>query len=164
MRPVALYANPELAKDGIAQLQGPIRAVDGQDVEAKGAAFALLPGCHVVTVKPKIGEGSQEGSWSADLGLVVYAFRMEAGRLYSIEPVARFGSAGHGTVTLMAYERDPDGRVVRAIAPAEHDRDIEACVAWQEQGRPGARDLLFPSGSDATTRAPTATLSSSFPK
>lgn len=162
VRPVALYPDPQHPRpaETVALLQGPIRAVDGLDVEARGTAFQVLPGCHVVVLKPKIGAGSELGAWSADLGLVTYAFRMTPGRAYSIEPEASFGSAGHGTVKLFAYERNPDGSVAGTFAPVRGQAEVEACQAWATaQGfRP------FPLGSEPADATPRANAMSSFAK
>jgi hypothetical protein len=158
-RPVPLYPHPEQSPPAemLAQLQGPIRAVDGFDVESRGTTFDLLPGCHVVVLKPKIGAGSELGAWSADLGFVAYAFRMLPGRLYSIEPETSFGSAGHGSVRINAYERNADGSVSGTAVPIRDQAEVEACHAWAESA--GYRPL--PVGSKPAG-APKVPMNSSF--
>jgi hypothetical protein len=161
-RPVPLYPNPERARlsEELAQVEGPIRAVDGVDVELKGTTFQLLPGCHVVMLSPKIGAGDGNGAWSADIGLVVYAFRMKPGRFYSIEPDARFGSAGHGTLKLVAYERKADGTSAGMVGVVRRPSDISACQAWaEEQGWEPASVV-----SDPSDQPPRVNTSSSHPK
>ena len=76
IRAYPLYANPEQPRQPqtLARLEGPIATVDGREVASKGTAFELLPGCHVVTLQRKIGQGSDNAAWSADLGPIVYAF------------------------------------------------------------------------------------------
>jgi len=158
-RPVPLYPNPEQPRpaETLSQLQGPIRVVDGADVESRGTTFQVLPGCHVVVLKPKIGAGSELGAWSADLGFVAYAFRMLPGRLYSIEPETSFGSAGHGTVRINAYERSADGSVASTVMPIRGDGDVEVCQAWAESAgyRPSPWNRK-PAG------APTVNMNASF--
>lgn len=124
----------------------------------------LLPGCHVVVVKPKIGAGDGQGAWSADLGRVVYAFSMRAGKLYSIEAVPVFQSAGHGTVTLRAYERNGDGSAVRSVGAVAQEREIAACLAGQDAAGGAAVDGEFPDRSASRGEDPTASLSLSVPK
>lgn len=163
-RAVALYPNPEQARspESVARLEGPIRAIDGVDVEMKGTSFELLPGCHVVTMTPTIGDGNVSGAWSADFGRVVYAFRMKPGKTYSIDPEPRFGSAGHGSVRLRSSERNADGTIVTALRPATSDEDLRACEVWAEaQGLAGAKLRPSPDGPQET---PSATTGASFPE
>jgi hypothetical protein len=163
-RAVALYPNPEQARapESVARLEGPIRSIDGVDVEMKGTTFELLPGCHVVTMTPTIGDGNVSGAWSADFGRVVYAFRMKPGKTYSIDPEPRFGSAGHGSVRLRSYERNADGTISGALSPAASDEDIDACEVWGEkQGFAGSAVCPAPGGVQG---APSASAGASFPE
>lgn len=163
-RAVALYPEPERgrAPEAVARLEGPIRAVDGVRVETKGTTFELLPGCHVVTMTPRVGGGNVSGSWSADFGLVVYAFRMVPGRTYSIEAEPRFGSAGHGNVKLNAYERNADGTIAGTVWPASGDDDIRACEGWAEAQ--GFGPAAVPAFAGEAARPPTAPATVSFPR
>ena len=134
VRAFPLYPGAEhpRAPERLARLEGPIQLVDALDVEAYGTVFDVLPGCHVVTLRRTIGDLSQNGgAWWSDLGWRSYAFRMKAGRLYSIEYATSFGSAGHGTLTLTAYERDARGQVLSTVGLVRTQVDIEACRAWQ---------------------------------
>jgi hypothetical protein len=163
-RPVALYPNPDQARppQTLARLEGPIRAVDGVDVESRGTTFELLPGCHVVTMTPTIGDGNVSGAWSADFGRVLYAFRMKPGKLYSIDPEARFGSAGHGSVRIRSYERNADGTLVAGLRPVASAEDIQACEVWAEaQGWAGSQVRRTPGD---TAETPSASSGASFPE
>lgn len=163
-RPVALYPSPDQARppETVSRLEGPVRAVDGVDVEARGTTFELLPGCHVVTMTPTIGDGNVSGAWSADFGRVLFAFRMKPGRLYSIDPEPRFGSAGHGSVRLRSYERNADGTIVAQLRPVVSSEDIQACRAWAEgEGWSGSEVSRAPGDIDAT---PSASSGASFPE
>jgi hypothetical protein len=132
VRAVPLYPNYEqqLAPDKLATLQGPIGTVDGQNVEAMGASFELLPGCHLVTLRSKIGEGNERGTWSADLHPMLFAFRMKPGYLYAFEYHADFGSAGHGQLFIVARELDAGGATVALVLPSRDGRDIDECRSW----------------------------------
>jgi hypothetical protein len=129
VRPVALYPNPEQprAAESLAHLQGPVAKVDGVDVEAHGTVFDLLPGCHVVTLRRKVGEGNVSGAWMADLGTIIYAFHMRPAFLYSIDVRVRFRGASHGSMTIVAEERDASGALVSRIKPTRRPQDIEEC-------------------------------------
>ena len=118
----------------MALLNGPIDSVDGTDVSRLGNSFALLPGCHVVGLPTRIGEGSVSGAWSVDLGRRFYAFRMQAGRSYIVEIHLQPGtdSVGTGTVggvEITAVEKDAHGKTLRTIPPARGEADIAACQA-----------------------------------
>ena len=142
-RAFAFYPNPEHPRDRttLAQLQGQIATIDGVDVEPYGTVFDLLPGCHVVSLRRKVGEGDQSGAWMADLGPRFYAFRMQSGYLYTIDISVRFGSASHGTLTITAAERDAAGRVVRKVPLVRGARDVEACRAWEGAAPPAPPEL-----------------------
>ncbi len=167
IRAYPLYANPEQPRQPqtLARLEGPIATVDGRDVASKGTVFELLPGCHVVTLRHKIGEGVDDGAWSADLSTIVYAFRMRRGHRYSIDTSVRFGpgsqlapgdesqvhvnveilgAAGstHGQLTIAAREREPTGAVVSVLPPSRGGKDIEACKSWVAEE--GATNIAEP--------------------
>jgi hypothetical protein len=132
VRAVPLYPNhgQRLGHDKLAMLQGPIGTVDGQDVEAMGASFELLPGCHLVTLRSKIGEGNERGAWTADLHPMLFAFKMKPGYLYAFEYRAEFGSAGHGQLFMTARELDASGATVSLLLPSRDGRDIDECRSW----------------------------------
>jgi hypothetical protein len=66
----------------IATLVGPINTVDEVNVRDKGRIFQLLPGCHIVTLERNVGQGSEDGAWTANLPRITYAFEMKPGHLY----------------------------------------------------------------------------------
>ena len=173
VRAYPLYPNPEQPRESqtLARLEGPIATVDGQDVSSKGGgmAFEILPGCHVVTLKRKMGEGSGNGAWAADLRPIAYAFRMRQGHRYSIETSVQFGAdsqvgavdesqvranvdifgatggATHGQLTIIARERDWNGTLVRVVSPSRGGKDIEACKRWvAEEGAAGEIETRGP--------------------
>ena len=130
--PRPLYPGESRPAEEVARLTGPVATVDGMEVSRLGPAFALLPGCHVVVLKRKVGEGGVSGAWSADLGRVAYAFRMKAGNSYEIDIHTQPGSGGVGTanvgdVKVKAVERDARGKALGAIAPVRNEAEIEAC-------------------------------------
>jgi hypothetical protein len=142
IRSVPLYPDPQErhSADEVSQLAGPIATVDGVDVESKGTAFELLPGCHVVTLRKRLSEGNMSGAWVADLGVITYAFRMKPGRLYSVDVATQLGSASRGTLTITAQERDQAGKVLALFESIRNNKDIEACRAWDEQMAEGPVD------------------------
>jgi len=149
-RAFAFYPNPEYPRDRatLAQLQGQIATIDGVDVEPYGTVFEVLPGCHVVSLRRKVGEGNLSGAWTADLGPRFYAFRMQSGYLYTIDISVRFRSASHGTMTIRAEERDATGRVIQDVPLVRRHRDIEACRAWEGTALPSTPELSDqPSGA-----------------
>ncbi len=133
-----LYPGPARGDAEVARLAGPIAKVDGLDVSELGGVFALLPGCHVVEVRQKIGEGGVSGAWSTELRQTTYAFRMKAGSSYEIdvhlEPGNNsVGNANVGRAWVEAIERDARGQVVASILPARRPADLEACQRWEEE-------------------------------
>ncbi len=132
-RAFALYPEPDRprARAAVAQLQGPVGTVDGIDVERFGTVFDLLPGCHVVGLRDKVGQSDVSGAWIGDVGPRAYAFRMRAGHLYVIDVSVRFRGAPHGTMTITAAERDGDGRVVQEVPPIAYQDEVDACRAWE---------------------------------
>jgi hypothetical protein len=134
-----LYPGPSRPAGEVARLSGPIAKVDGVDVSRLGGSFDLLPGCHVVELKRKVGEGSVGGAWSADLGHVTYALRMRAGQSYEINirlqagNSASVGNATVGAASVEAVERDASGKTVANLLPARQATDIDACQRWDEE-------------------------------
>lgn len=141
--PRPLYDGPARSAQEVAVLSGPVARVDGVDVSSRAPSFALLPGCHVVTLQSQIGEGGVSGAWSADIRNPVYAFRMRAGSSYSIDVHLlpgnhSVGTANVGSVKVVAIEQDSRGKKIASIEPARTQADIEACHAWaaREYGQP----------------------------
>jgi hypothetical protein len=133
--PRPLYDGPTRTAQEVAVLSGPVAKVDGVDVSEQGAVFTLLPGCHVVTLQSRIGEGGVSGAWSADVRKQVYAFRMKAGNSYVIEVRLlpgnhSVGTANVGSVKILAIEQDSGGKKLASLAPARGRADVEACQAW----------------------------------
>jgi len=143
-RAFPLYPNPERPRPPgtLAELQGPVGTVDGVDVEPYGTTFALLPGCHVVTLRRRIGQGDASGgAWAAELGTMTYALRMRPGYRYSIDFDVRFRSAPHGTMTITANEWDASDRLVAQFPRVRGDADIEACEEWAGWAPPSLPEL-----------------------
>ena len=135
--PYSLYQGPKRPAAEVARLDGPVAEVDGVDVSRLGTTFALLPGCHVVVLQSKVGEGGVGGAWSADLGTVVYVFRMQAEHSYDITLHTRPGAGGVGNanvggVEVKAFERDARGKVLATLKPVHQESEIEACLESSE--------------------------------
>jgi hypothetical protein len=132
--PYPLYPPPARTTDQVAVLSGPVATVDGVEVPSQ-PSFALLPGCHVVVLQSKVGQGSADGAWSVDLKRTVYAFQMKAGNSYVIEVHLQPGgsaSVGNGTVggvKIAAMERDVSGHAIGRLSPTHDRAEIEACQA-----------------------------------
>jgi hypothetical protein len=143
-----LYEGDARPAAEVAKLSGPIAKVDGVDVSHAGSLFALLPGCHIVELPTRIGEGTASGAWSVKLGHVSYAFAMKAGRLYVIDTEllpgnsASVGNAAVGGVKVTATERDADGKVIAKLSRIHSKSDIESC---------GAADASLPSATPQPT-------------
>ena len=150
-RAFPLYPNPDKPRPtaSLAHLQGPIGWVDAIDVEPYGTVFDVLPGCHVVTLRRKVGASDVSGAWVADLGTMTYVFWMKPGHLYSVDVSVRFRGASHGTMTITAEDRDSAGTTATVVPQARGMREIEACQDWQ-----AAATLPSPEGA-APTPTPT---------
>jgi hypothetical protein len=129
-----LYEGDPRPSAEVARLSGPIAKVDGVDVSDKGALFALLPGCHIVELRKKIGEGSGNGAWTEEIGRVVYAIPMKAGHVYVIDAelkaggsTSSVGNSGIGDVKLRAVEQDAEGNVVAKLSKARTKADTQKC-------------------------------------
>ena len=132
-----LYPGPARPMAEVARLSGPVATVDGVAVPDKVSLFALLPGCHVVELQPKVGEGSVSGAWSAEIRHRVYALKMQAGSSYEIDVRLLRGntSLGSGTVggvKIEAIERDAHGAIVGTLAPVRNQAEAAACRASAE--------------------------------
>ncbi len=163
-----LYPGPVRPAEEVATLSGPIKSVDGLDVSDQGTVFALEPGCHVVVLESKIGEGGVSGAWSVDIPKHIYAFRMMAGHSYVVRVRVLPGNQGVGTanvggVEVTAVEQDSRGKTLATVPRVRKEADVEACQAWGAS-LPGQRqvppdepedgDKPKPS-PDAGTRQPT---------
>jgi hypothetical protein len=140
-QPYPLYGEPMQPSDRIATLMGPIGVVDGKNVAKRGSLFALLPGCHVVSLRKEMGEGGLGGAWSIELPEHTYVFHMQAGHTYEIQ-VLRQSSVGAGSavstvgnatpaggVKIEAVDRDAQGKLLGVVAPARSQADTQACAA-----------------------------------
>jgi hypothetical protein len=118
--------------DEVATLYGPIGSVDGRDVSGQGNAFELLPGCHVVTLRSKVGgtNSGTTGAWTATLG-GTFAFRMQAAHTYAIDLRAIGDDTMSGEVRIDAWDSDAGGAKT-AVPPARSGADIDACRAWSQ--------------------------------
>lgn len=131
--PRRLYAGPALPPVETALLSGYVAKVDDVDVSHLGGPFTLLPGCHVVTSRDKVGDDSPSGAWSVVMAPSTFAFRMQAGRAYEIL-VQRQGSGSEtANLKMRAVERDASGKKLGDVAPSHGKADLEACRAWENQ-------------------------------
>jgi hypothetical protein len=117
---------PPLGPRQIAQLRGYVRLVDGRDVSGHGAAFELLPGCHLVGTPSLWSRGGDKGATVMNTGELTFALPMRAGYRYLVEAgigqAYRSGAVGHGGV--VAYELDAGGNTTRTFAPAAGPQDL----------------------------------------
>jgi hypothetical protein len=166
-----LYEGEPRSSAEVARLSGPVVKVDGVDVSRLGSLFALLPGCHIVELKSKIGAGTAGGAGSEEIGHVVYAFQMKAGHLYAIDAETRpggadsVGNASVGGVKLRAVEQDASGKVVAKLSRVRSNADIERCRAADANLRATAEDqeATQTDASIAPTTAPAAMSRPSLP-
>ena len=133
---------------------GHIGWVDAIDVEPYGTVFDVLPGCHVVTLRRKVGASDVSGAWVAELGTMTYVFWMKPGHLYSIDVSVRFRSASHGSMTITAAERDSSGAVLNVVPQARAMREIEACRDWQAAATLPAPDRPAPTPTPTVPMPP----------
>jgi hypothetical protein len=138
-RGVPIYPGGESPRprNEVALLYGPIRFVDDARVTAKGDAFELMPGCHVVQIGGQAGsfDPLQQGGWITTLPPLTFAFRTAAGGTYAInvnvDPALGMGPNGTGHV--VAREQDAHGNIT--VVPAARDRTaIDACRRWHLDG------------------------------
>jgi hypothetical protein len=157
-----LYAGPPRPTAEVAGLSGPVATVDGVDVSSVGSSFTLLPGCHVVGLRRRIGEGNVNGAWSTELRYAIYAFRMTAGSSYEIDVHLQPGNAGVGNANVggaqvEAVERNPAGKVIGVIAPVHKPAEVEACRDWEaNQAKPAAPEAAVSADAGAPPVAPKA--------
>lgn len=154
-----LYEGEPRPPAEVAKLAGPIAKVDGVDVSELGPIFALLPGCHIVQLRSKIGEGTATGAWSEEIGRVIYAFPMRAGYLYVVDAelqaggsASSVGNAGIGGVKLRAVEEDADGKVVAKFSKVRSKADVEKCREADASLRPKPEEAR--AQADASIAAP----------
>ena len=157
-----LYEGAPRPSTEVARLSGPIAKVDGVDVSELGGIFALLPGCHIVQLRARIGEGTGTGAWTEEIGRVVYAIAMRAGRVYVIDvelkaggSASSVGNAGIGGIKLRAVEQDAEGKVVAKLSKARTKADIEKCREADASLR--AEPDEVESSADASIAPPGAT-------
>jgi len=142
-RGVPLYpgGGPPRSRNEVALLYGPIQLVDGARVTAKGDAFELMPGCHVVQIGGTAGnfDPLQQGGWITTLPPLTFAFRMAAGGTYaiSVNIDAGLGLGPNGTGHVVAREQDARGHIT--VVPAVRDRAaVDGCRQWDLDGRAAA--------------------------
>jgi hypothetical protein len=140
-QPYPLYGEPVQPSERIATLSGPIGVVDGKNVAKRGSLFALLPGCHVVSLRKEMSEGGLGGAWSIELPEHTYVFHMQAGHTYEIQAL-RQSSVGAGSavstvgnatsaggVKIEAVDRDAHGKILGLVAPVRSQAEMQACAA-----------------------------------
>jgi hypothetical protein len=138
VRSYPLYPNPKVRREPakIARLTGIVATVDGVDVARNGDTFDLAPGCHVVTLVRRIGQGGEHEPWSVDVPRWVYVFKMTGGHVYAIEHHIQLASNQNGTVTVSAFELDGSGAIIEPVAPSRGAQDIEECKRWEKTPPP----------------------------
>jgi hypothetical protein len=131
--PRALYAGPVLPPEETALLSGYVAKVDDVGVSHLGGPFTLLPGCHVITSRDKLGDNSPSGAWSVVMPQLTFPLRMQAGRVYEIQAQRQGSGSETANLKMHAVEIDGSGRKLGEV-PASHGKaDIEACRAWEAE-------------------------------
>jgi hypothetical protein len=134
--PRALYAGPARPPAETALLSGYVAKVDDVDVSHMGGPFTVLPGCHVITSRDKLGDNSPSGAWSAVMPQLTFPLRMQAGHVYEIQAQRQGSGSETANLKMHAVELDGTGKKLGEV-PASHGKaDIEACRAWEEGAEP----------------------------
>jgi hypothetical protein len=134
--PRPLYAGPVLPPAETALLSGYVAKVDDVDVSHMGGPFTLLPGCHVITSRDKLGDNSPSGAWSAVMPQLTFPLRMQAGHVYEIQARRQGSGSETANLKMSAVELDGNGKKLGEV-PASHSKvDLEACRAWEGERRP----------------------------
>jgi hypothetical protein len=130
--PLYAHSGSPRARSEVALLTGPIRAVDGVELESRRSAFELLPGCHIVEIGGSVGHvDPSQGGWAANLPRLTYAFRMRPGGSYSIE-FERQASLGVGPMGWGRVVARADDDAGRAVVPLVRARaEIDECLGWR---------------------------------
>ncbi len=106
-----------------------IKAVDNRNVLDKDpSAFALLPGCHVVTTSNSLIMGNDNVTWRGTLPSAVFAFNMKAGHTYVVRLSIRQDMSGGGRVIFRGEEQDATGKTTADFDPVRSLQEIEACM------------------------------------
>ena len=118
----------------LATLHGPIAAVDGQKVTGKGKTFALLPGCHIVTLQRNVGaaDSNANGAWAGTLPPLAVAFKMRPAHTYLVNVRFEETSGPYGHMRIDARERDPQGQT-SPVPWIRSNADIDECRRWGER-------------------------------
>lgn len=116
-----------------AVLSGYVAKVDDVDVSHLGGPFTLLPGCHVVTSRDKVGNDSPSGAWSVVMAQLTFAVRMQAGRTYEIQAQRQGGGSETASLKMRAVELDGNGKKLGEVQPSHGKADIDACRAWEAE-------------------------------
>ncbi|HMA91356.1 MAG TPA: hypothetical protein VKP30_01665 [Polyangiaceae bacterium] len=122
-REVALYAGAPRARDTIATLYGDIRAVDGQDVLGSGRSFELIPTCHVVTTRRRLGKVDPGWSMVDAVPDVTFIVQMRANHSYVFEYTGQ-----NLDLMLQAREKDASGQTVRILRPSNDLNAARRCL------------------------------------
>ena len=135
-RPYPLYEAGSIhpAPTELATLHGPIATVDGQQVTGKGKTFALLPGCHIVTLQRNVGaaDSNANGAWAGTLPPLAVAFRMRPSYKYLVSVRFEETSGPYGQMHIDARERDPQGQT-SAVPWIRSSADVDECRQWGER-------------------------------
>jgi hypothetical protein len=128
--PSPLYPGPVRPPTETALLSGYVAKVDGVDVSHQGGPFTLLPGCHVVTSRDKVGDNSPSGAWSVVMAPLTFPLRVQAGHVYEIQAQRQGSGSETANLKMRAVELDGSGKKLGEV-PASHGKaDLEACRAW----------------------------------
>jgi hypothetical protein len=132
-----LYPDPEnkRSSEEVATLLGDVAKVDGQDVSEHGAAFELLPGCHIVAPPEKWGKTDYNNTVWADVGQVDFAIDMKAQHRYIVRiDVSELRGTG-GSLSIKAWEEDMDGTMTRSFEPSGGPASNAECRSQAPEAR-----------------------------
>lgn len=131
--PRPLYAGPVLPSTETALLSGYVAKVDDVDVSHMGGPFTVLPGCHVITSRDKLGDNSPSGAWSVVMPRLTFPLRMQAGHVYEIQARRQGSGSETANLKMSAVELDGSGKKLGEVPAAHGKADIEACRAWESE-------------------------------
>ncbi len=150
--PRPLYTGPALPPAETALLSGYVAKVDDVDVTHLGGPFTLLPGCHVVTSRDKLGDNSPSGAWSVVMAPLTFPLRMQAGRVYDIQAQRQGSGSETANLKMRAVELDGNGKKLDEVPPSRGKADIEACRAWESAQKAEAKPAV--QGESVEQQAP----------
>ena len=130
----ALYTHAQGPKQPseVAQLAGPIVAVNGKNVTSLGDRFEVLPGCYIVEVQPPMQRNDHKMVFATNTEPIPFAVAARAGHSYVIrsEYIEQMGTL---RLLLEGDEQDMNGSSVGKFGPAQSAGELQQCAARGNQ-------------------------------